>query len=222
MDNSKNTTILKINPTSPDLSILQKGGEVIQGGGVFIFPTDTIYGLGCNVFNESAVKTIFKIKQRSAQNPLPVLINRIEQLSYLINEPLSEIAKNLIKNFWPGPLTLILPANSHIPESVTGGTKTIGVRMPNSPFVLSLISYTRVPLIATSVNISGQPPLNESKEIIAQWKSKVDLILDGGDVKNQLASTIIDLTVSPPHLIREEAIGAQQLQPYFTISHQQN
>jgi L-threonylcarbamoyladenylate synthase len=207
--------IIKVNPQHPELSALKTASEVIRGGGIIIFPTDTIYGLGCNAFHGPALEAVFQLKTRPVHKPLPVLVNGSAQLNDLISGPLSPLAKKLIRKFWPGALTLILPASQQVPDMVTGGTHTIGVRMPDCTLILDLITLTQVPLIATSVNVSGCPASGKISKIITEWASKVDLILDGGDDESTSASTVLDLTVHPPKIMREEAIGSQQLQPYL-------
>ena len=207
--------VIKIDPQNPELSSLQKAGEVIKRGGIVIFPTDTVYGLGCNAFYEPAIKTIFSIKKRSAHKPLPVLINGPDQLAGLISGRIPPLAQELIEVFWPGALTLILPANKRLPNIVTGRAKTIGLRMPKCKLVLNLISMSCFPLIGTSVNVSGKAMSKKMSWIIAEWEPKVDLILNGGDMEKVSASTVVDLTVYPPKIVREGAIEAQQLYPYF-------
>ena len=212
----KTSIIIKVNPNNPSGFDIQKAAEIINSGGTFIYPTDTIYGLGCSAFNEEAVKHIFYLKKRPSQKPMPVLVNGPKMLRELISEQISPDTQKLIKNFWPGALTLILPATHKISKLITGGNKNIGLRMPNCKLLLDLISYTQTPLIATSANISGDQTTKSIKKIIAEWGHKVDLIFDGGEVINPLASTVIDLTVHPPKILREGAIGAKKLQHYLT------
>lgn len=207
--------IIKVNLQAPEFSPIQKAGEVIKRGGIIIFPTDTVYGLGCNAFHIPAIKTIFHIKERSIHKPLPVLINGPNQLAGLISGRISSLARELIEVFWPGALTLILPANERIPNLVTGGTKKIGVRMPKCKLVLDLISLTQLPLIGTSVNVSGKAMPNEMSRVIDMWECKVDLILNAGDMEKVCASTVVDLTVCPPKIVREGAIETKRLYPYF-------
>ena len=207
--------IIKINPQVPEFKSLQKVGDIIKKGGIVIFPTDTVYGLGCNAFHIPALKTIFRIKKRSIHKPLPVLINNPDQLADLISGQISSLAKELIEVFWPGALTLIFPANDGIPDLVTGGTNKIGVRMPQCKLILNLISLTQLPLIGTSVNVSGKSMPSEVNEIIDTWESKVDCILNAGDMEKVCVSTVVDLTVYPPKIVREGAIEIKRLDPYF-------
>jgi len=207
--------IIKVNLQAPDFSAIQKAGEVIKRGGIVIFPTDTVYGLGCSAFHIPSIKNIFRIKKRSIHKPLPVFINGPDQLAGLISGRISSLAKELIEVFWPGALTLILPANDQVPDLVTGGSKRIGVRMPQCKLVLDLISLTQLPLIGTSVNVSGKAMPNAMSRVIDKWEYKVDLILNAGDKEKVCASTVVDLTVCPPKIIREGAIGTKRLYPYF-------
>jgi L-threonylcarbamoyladenylate synthase len=209
--------IIKVDPCRPEASAIQRAAEVVIGGGLLIFPTDTVYGLGCSAFHEPGLERIFSMKERPAGKPLPVLVSEPDQLANLdlICGPVSPLAQEIIREFWPGALTLIFPASDRIPNLVTAGTKTIGVRMPKCRLVLDLIAHTRLPLVATSVNISGMPVLQEMSHLIAEWVPKVDLILDGGAAQGGIASTVLDLTTHPPKLLREGAISAQRLQRYL-------
>ncbi|MEW5801397.1 MAG: L-threonylcarbamoyladenylate synthase [bacterium] len=201
-------------PGQPEAGAIQRAAEVVKRGGLLIFPTDTVYGLGCSAFHEPALERIFSLKERPLGKPLPVLVSGLEQLTCLIRGPVSPLAKKVIREFWPGALTLIFPASDRIPDLITAGTKTIGVRMPGCQSILDLITLTRLPLAATSVNISGMPVVQEMSRLIAEWAPKVDLILVGGT--GGIASTVIDLTVHPPKLLREGAISAKKLQRYLS------
>jgi len=214
---SFSSRVIKVDPCHPERPVIQKAAAVVDGGGLLIFPTDTVYGLGCSAFHEEALERVFFMKERPAGKPLPVLVSGLEQVIDwdLIIGPVSLMAREIIQEFWPGALTLIFPASDRIPDLITGGTETIGLRMPKCQLLLDLITRTRIPLVATSVNISGMPALQEMDRLIAEWAPKVDLILDGGPVRGGVASTVLDLTVHPPKLLREGAISAKRLQHYL-------
>jgi len=212
--------IIKVDPRQPEASVIQRAAEVIINGGILIFPTDTVYGLGCSAFHEAGLERIFAMKERPTGKPLPALVSGPDQLPDLIGLNLicgqvSPLAQEIIREFWPGALTLIFPASDRIPNLITGGTKTIGVRMPKCQLLLDLIGLTKLPLVATSVNISGMPALQEMNHLTTEWAPKVDLILDGGISQGGIASTVLDLTTHPPKLLREGAISVQRLQRYL-------
>lgn len=217
-DSDFHPRIIKVNPCQYESSIIQRAAEVVREGGLLIFPTDTVYGLGCSAFHEPGLERIFSMKERPAGKPLPVLVSGPDQLSdlNLIGGPVSPLAQEIIQEFWPGALTLIFTASDKIPALITGGTKTIGVRMPRCQLILDLITLTRIPLVATSVNLSGMPALQEMSLLTTEWAPKVDLILDAGPVvEGGIASTVLDLTLHPPKLLREGAISAKRLQRYL-------
>ncbi|MEW6379909.1 MAG: L-threonylcarbamoyladenylate synthase [bacterium] len=207
--------VIRVDPHRPEPSSLRKAAQVIREGGLVIFPTDTLYGLGCSAFHEPCLDRIFSLKERPSAKPLPVLVSGPGQLAELIRGPVSALAHDIIQEFWPGALTLIFQAADRVLARITGGTKTIGVRMPGCQLTLDLINLARVPLAATSVNISGRPVHQEMRSMIAEWAPKVELILDAGAVQGNLASTVLDLTTHPPRLLREGAISARRLHRYL-------
>lgn len=193
--------------------------ETIKGvlcrGGVIAFPTDTFYGLGANPFNELAVAHIFKIKNRSPQKPILVLIASMRQLDQLASEVTPE-AEKLMQNLWPGPLTLLFKALPHLPKKLIAGTGKIGVRMPAHEFSQRLVESIGHPITATSANISGQPNARTADDI-ANCQAEVDLIVDGGITSGGKESTILDTTISPPKLLREGAISKAQIEAVLNM-----
>ena len=178
---------------------VEQASEQIKQGEVVAVPTETVYGLAADCFNAHAVKKTFKIKGRPADNPLIVHISELNQLDTLA-ENISDDARTLIRNFWPGPLTLIFPKHHAVPDIVTGGLSTVAVRMPDHPLTLSLIRKTG-PLTAPSANKSGRPSPTKAKHVEDEFKGTVP-VLDGGDCSIGLESTVLDLTQKPYTILR--------------------
>jgi L-threonylcarbamoyladenylate synthase len=181
----------------------------LRAGGVIAFPTDTAYGLGADPFNEGAVRRIFEIKRRSETKPILLLVNSMEMASRVAT--LSDKAMALAERFWPGPLTMILPARESIPSVVTAGTGSVGIRWPDAPFPQRLIAAFHRPITATSANLAGLPSTVTVAEVREQLGESVDLVVDGGTLPARGGSTLIDLTEIPARLLREGPIPEAEL-----------
>jgi L-threonylcarbamoyladenylate synthase len=203
--------ILEIDLCSPDRKIIKEIAEVVLAGGLAVIPTDTIYGIAANSLDEGAIKRIYQIKKRDLTKPILLLIEGIEQLSGLV-KTIPEIGKRLIRNFWPGPLTLIFEATEKLSPSLRAHTQKSAFRQPKNLFLELLLQETKVPLTGTSANISGQPALKNEKEIKTLWGDEIDLIVNGGVCDTDKASSIVDVTTLPPTLIREGQISRAALE----------
>ena len=188
---------------------IKKAAEIIKSGGVVAFPTETVYGLGSNAYDEQAVKKIFELKGRPKDNPLIVHISKKQDV-YIVAREVPEKAKVLIREFWPGPLTLVLPKNPSIPDIVTAGLDTVAVRMPDHPIALKLIRLSGVPIAAPSANISGKPSATQPEHIKKYFGEKVFLI--EGKVKIGIESTVLDLTEDVPKILRPGAITKEMIE----------
>ena len=177
--------------------------EVIRSGGLIAFPTDTLYGLGCDPHLPTAIQKIYAAKGRSASKAIPVLISRADQLESLVSG-LPEQSTRLMERWWPGALTLVLPKNPDLPPDLTP-YPGLAVRMPDHPVALSLLDQTG-PLAVTSANLSDHENPQDAQGVLAQLDGVVDLILDGGSLLGGQASTIIDCMASEPKLLREGPI----------------
>lgn len=177
--------------------------EVIRSGGLIAFPTDTLYGLGCDPHLPSALQKIYAAKGRSASKAIPALISRTDQLESLVSR-LPEQATRLMERWWPGALTLVLPKNPDLPPDLTP-YPGLAVRMPDHPIALSLLDQTG-PLAVTSANLSDHENPQDAQGVLAQLDGVVDLVLDGGSLLGGQASTIIDCMASEPKLLREGPI----------------
>lgn len=185
---------------------------------VVAFPTETVYGLGGSSLNSESVKSIYRAKNRPSDNPLISHVSSINQLERLLfdNEPIPEIYKPLIENFWPGPLTILLPvkSNSKISKLVTADQPTFAVRMPNHPIVRALISMSDLPLAAPSANASTRPSPTQALHVYHDLKGKIPLILDGGECEIGLESTVVDGLCSPPMLLRPGGVSLEDIKKY--------
>jgi L-threonylcarbamoyladenylate synthase len=187
--------------------------HLLRSGGVIAFPTDTVYGLGADPFNNAAVDRIFRIKGRAETKPILLLVSNMA-MAESVTEPAS-VFYDLVQRFWPGPLTVILRAAKSVPLKVTAGTETVGVRWPVAPFATTLVNRFGRPITATSANKSGLPSALTAEEVRSQLDDSTDALIDGGPLSWRTGSTLIDLTVEPPVLVREGPISFETLQRFF-------
>lgn len=200
------TKILKIDAekeefTSLEEQALQEAGEIIKSGGLVAFPTETVYGLGGDGLNKESSRKIYAAKGRPSDNPLIIHIANMEALDYIVEEVTQE-AQKIARAFWPGPLTMILRKSENVPEETTGGLQTVAVRMPSNKVACKLIEYGGGYIAAPSANLSGRPSPTVAKYVVEDMNGRIDMIIDGGEVGIGLESTIIDLTVTPPQILR--------------------
>ena len=188
---------------------IEKGVEILQIGGVIAFPTDTVYGLGADAFNATAVERIYEIKNRPRHQQLPLLISDLERLTVLA-DPIPEIAWFLARRFWPGGLTLVLPKTDSLPAYLASGP-TIAVRVPDHPVCLALIQRLGNPIIGTSANISGQPSVLTAEEVGQQLGGKIDFIINGGKCPGGRESTVVDVTCESPIILRQGIIPSDDI-----------
>lgn len=209
-----NTEIIRIsdgdNLSDADVIKLRRAGEILKSGGLVAFPTETVYGLGGDALNKESSHKIYAAKGRPSDNPLIVHICRFEDIYPIVKE-VSEEAEKIAKVFWPGPLTMILPKSDIVPFETTGGLDTVAIRMPSHPVARELISYSGGYVAAPSANTSGKPSPTVAKYVIEDMEGKIDAVIDGGEVGIGLESTIIDLTVSPPQILRPGYITQEKL-----------
>lgn len=202
------TLILEIkNENDPRI---EEAARILREGGTVIFPTETVYGLGADALSAEAVRQIYIAKGRPSDNPIIVHIAEWQQI-YAIADKVSEEAEGLANAFWPGPLTMILPKSPAVPDTVTGGLGTVAVRLPGHPVARKLIALAGVPVAAPSANISGKPSPTSSAHVLQDMAGRVDCILCGEDSSGGVESTVVDLTVSPPVVLRPGGITLEQL-----------
>lgn len=190
---------------------LKQGVRVLKRGGLVVYPTDTLYGLGCNALDEKAVRRVFEAKSRSLNNPLPMAVDSLEMMRKyaLVNELVERIAKK----FLPGPLTLVLKKKK-LPDVLTAGLPNVAVRIPKSDATLKLIKQAGFPITATSANVSGRPPPVTVEEVEEQIS--VDLILDAGRLGMRMPSTILDLT-GRPKILRVGKVKREEIAQVLEI-----
>lgn len=189
---------------------IDKAVEILKNGGVVAFPTDTVYGLGGDVFSIKATERIYRVKQRPRHMPLPVLIADTTQLADIVGT-VPDTAWCLIKHFWPGGLTLVLPKKDSLSDIVTAGSSNIAVRIPDHVVPLSLIRGLGSPIIGTSANISGSPNPMTALEVERQLGGQVDLIIDMGRCPGGLESTVVDVTGGAPVILRRGIISEEKI-----------
>jgi len=178
-------------------------------GGVIAFPTDTVYGLGADAFNSTAVERIYEIKNRPKYRQFPLLIADVERLTTLA-DPIPEIAWFLARRFWPGGLTLVLPKTDSLPGYLALGP-TIAVRVPDHPVCLAIIQHLGNPIIGTSANISGHPAALTAEEVGQQLGEKIDFIINGGKCPGGKESTVVDVTHESPTILRQGIIPSHEI-----------
>ncbi len=188
--------------------------EVLRNGGIVIFPTDTLYGLGADALNSQAVERVYTLKQRDRSKPLLLLLADPDDARRYARE-IPPIGKEIIRAFWPGPLTLIFQAAECLPEIVTGGTGTIGLRCPDAPFARELVRALERPITATSANLAGGPDPRTVQEVPPSLCAAANLVIDAGPCPLAQASTVVDLTRTPPALLREGALPRHGLESYL-------
>lgn len=189
---------------------IKRAGAVIRSGGLVAFPTETVYGLGGDALNAESSRRIYAAKGRPSDNPLIVHIADFSKLSEIAAE-IPESAKALADKFWPGPLTMILRKSDAVPSETTGGLSTVAVRFPKHPLALSFIREAGGYIAAPSANVSGRPSPTEGRHVYEDLEGRIDMILDGGSVGIGVESTIVDLTVDVPMILRPGYVTEEML-----------
>ncbi len=208
LKNLRNTDkVIKIDHANPRPDLISEAALIIKSGGVISFPTRYLYGLGADAFNADAVDRIFKIKQRPYNKPLLVLVDKSKDLTRLVRN-VPSVATHIMERFWPGEVTIVFEAKDSLPENLIAGTDRIGVRMPEHPVALALTNSVKGPITATSANITGQDGCSRVQDLDPLIADKLDLILDAGPLKGGIGSTVIDVTVDPPKILREGAVSS--------------
>ncbi len=203
--------VLKVDSDHPEKEIIEEAVKLIKEEKLIVFPTETVYGLGADALNKEAVKRIFEIKGRPLDKPLSILIGKKEDLRQYVQK-IPKSAQVLIERFWPGPLTLIFKASSLIPDIMMGENSTIGIRMPDCRIALEIVKASGVLLACPSANLSGSPAPTKAEEVIKDLGERIDLLLDGGETRIGVESTVLDLTASSPTILREGALKKEEIE----------
>lgn len=205
-----NDILRKINSgTSVDPSI-NEAAQLLINGGVVVFPTSGLYGLGADATNPSAIKRIFDLKKRPAANPILILVPAADVIPTLVEEvPFS--GREIMNRFWPGSVTVVFRARARVSPLLTAGTGKIGIRIPVHPVAASLVSTIGGPITGTSANLSGKPGVSEVCDLPEQILDGIDMVLDAGLLQGGQGSTVVDVTTDPPTLLREGAISMARI-----------
>jgi L-threonylcarbamoyladenylate synthase len=217
----KKTLLLKVDPENPQIGIIRVAADIIKDGGLVAFPTETVYGLGADALNPEAVKALFKAKKRPMDNPPIVHVGDPGDVYKLARE-VPEKAEILMKKFWPGPLTLIFKRSEVVPEVTVSGLDTIAIRMPKHNVALALIKESGCPIAAPSANLAGRPSPTTAQHVLEDLKGRIDAVLDAGPTRIGVESTVLDMTVDPPQILRpggtpfevlKDVLGRVELHP---------
>ena len=215
------TIILKVDRERPETAKIRSAARTIKRGGLVAFPTETVYGLGADALNAEAVRRIYAAKKRPLDNPIIVHVAAERDVLQLAKKVPHE-AEKLMDLFWPGPLTLVLKALGTVPDATTGGLDTVAVRMPSHKVALALIRESGVPIAAPSANLSGRPSPTTAEHVRQDLEGRIEMILDGGPADIGVESTVLDVTVDPPIVLRPggtpyeellKALGSVELHP---------
>lgn len=204
------TKWIKMLEEEPDLEAIKEAGCIIKNGGLVAFPTETVYGLGGDGLNKEASRKIYAAKGRPSDNPLIIHIADLADLEKLVKE-IPAKAKKLADAFWPGPLTMIFDKSQQVPYETTGGLSTVAVRYPNHPIALAFIKESGGFVAAPSANTSGRPSPTLGTHVYEDLKGRIEMLLDSGEVGIGIESTIVDMTVEPPMILRPGFITEEML-----------
>lgn len=205
------TRILTASPRAPDPDVIAQAADVLRQGGLVAFPTETVYGLGADVLNLDAVRKVFSVKGRPPDNPLIVHVAGTKMLDDVVDE-IPDKGKILGEAFWPGPLTLVMKRTILISDLVTAGLDTVAVRMPDHPIALALIRAFGEGIVGPSANLSGKPSPTTAQHVNDDLRGQIELILDAGQTAIGLESTVVDVTVEPPAILRLGGLTRERIE----------
>ena len=210
MEEKINTKIVKMDPENIDYNIIKEAADIINNGGIVVFPTETVYGIGADALNDEAVDKIFKAKGRPQDNPLIVHIAKLEEL-YDLALDVPENAILLAEKYWPGPLTMVLYKKDILSDKITAGLSTAAIRFPEDKIALALIKESKKPIAAPSANTSGKPSPTEASHVIEDLMGKVDMIIDGGSTCIGIESSVVDMTSEIPMILRPGGVTKEDI-----------
>jgi L-threonylcarbamoyladenylate synthase len=205
------TDVIRVDPDHPDATAIARAADCLRRGGLVAFPTETVYGLGVHALDPEAVRRLFAAKGRPANDPLIVHVDSVDRIHDLVLH-VPETAVSLAARFWPGPLTLVLPRSSRVPDEVTAGLHTVAVRVPAHPVALTLLTAAAVPVAAPSANLFSRPSPTRASHVLDDLNGRIDLVIDGGPTDVGVESTVLDLSGEPPTILRPGAISLEMLQ----------
>ncbi len=206
----KETALWQVDTNNPDPEIIRRAADILMGGGLVAFPTETVYGLGANALDAKAVESIFAAKGRPRDNPLIIHVSDLNMVCRYAGS-VSNKARVLMETFWPGPLTLVMPGSEKLPRVVSAGLDSLAFRMPEHPVALALIKEAGVPLVGPSANLSGRPSPTTAQHTYNDLKGRIDAVLDGGASGMGVESTVLDITSEIPIILRPGSITPENL-----------
>jgi len=206
----KQTVVLKVNSEEPETEKVRVAADIIKAGGLVAFPTETVYGLGADALNAEAVLALFAAKKRPLDNPPIVHVENVKDI-YRLAQRVPPKAEVLMGKFWPGPLTLVFKRAAVVPEVTVAGLDTVAVRMPQHKVALALIKESGCPIAAPSANLAGKPSPTTAKHVFDDLSGRIDVILDGGPTRIGVESTVLDVSVDPPLLLRPGGTSLEAL-----------
>ena len=195
---------------SVDYEKLEEPARIIKNGGIVVFPTETVYGIGTNGLDEKAIEKLYKVKQRLFDKPISLLVSNMEMIENLAKY-ITDVEYKLMEAFFPGPLTIILKKKDIVPNILTANTETVGIRMPDAEIARKLIEYANVPIAAPSANISGKPTGTNINSIIKDFGENVDFYINEGESKLGIGSTIVKVVEGIPKILRKGSISKEQI-----------
>jgi len=205
------TEVLAVDPRDPDPRTIEHAANVLRGGGLVAFPTETVYGLGANALDARAVRRIFEAKERAASDPIIVHIADPADLALLVRE-VPQSARALAERFWPGPLTLVLPKRPEVPAEVTAGLDTVAVRLPSHPVALALIRAAGMPIAAPSANLFTRTSATTAAHVLEDLGGRIEMVLDGGPAVVGLESTVVAIDEAGIHVLRPGAVPVEAIE----------
>lgn len=209
--------IIKIDQKTKIEPIIKEVSEKVKKGAVICYPTDTVYGLGANVYDKNSIEKIYRLKKREKTHPFTIIIGSVLELKEIISE-MPETACILIEKFWPGALTIIFKSSKKLKKDLPGKRETVGIRLPDNKICGLLTKYCGFPIISTSANLSGKKAPKSIEEISQEIKSDCDIIIDAGEIHLSGESTVIDVSSYIPKIRRDGVIPIEEIQKYVNIS----
>jgi L-threonylcarbamoyladenylate synthase len=206
----KKTLVLEVNSQKPETEKIRIAADFIKKGGLVAFPTETVYGLGVDALNPKAILALFEAKKRPLDNPPIVHVGNVKDV-YRLAETVPSRAERLMETFWPGPLTLIFKRSAIVPSVTVAGLDTIAIRMPNHNVALALLRESNCPIAAPSANLAGKPSPTTAKHVLDDLNGRVDAVLDAGSTCIGVESTVLDMTVDPPQILRPGGTSYEDL-----------
>ena len=204
------TDVIRVDPKHPDAGAIARAADRLRRRGLVAFPTETVYGLGAHALDPAAVRRLFEAKGRPANDPLIVHVDSVDRIGDLV-ERVPDSATALAARFWPGPLTLVLPRSSRVPDEVTAGLNTVAVRVPSHPIARALLIAAGIPVAAPSANLFSRPSPTRASHVLDDLDGRIDLIIDGGPTEVGVESTVLDLSSAVPTILRPGAVSLEML-----------